>query len=201
VPILAELAEVVATGRAGAKDGRSGPHVKGRLLFDGVYLQGAGVAVDHGVVAAAGVGLVAAEAPPPFGDSASPEAHLTVHPVAIQLEIVSRFVECRDGSALGGGRWGASAVKVGLWVGVNIGRVGDSSGVKVGGGATVPVGSTGVISARRCGPAQDTSLAPSAARNPFWRNFLLVSFPLMGPPTSLRAFPRRNSAALAPMIT
>jgi hypothetical protein len=67
---------------------------------------------------------------------------------------------------------GASAVRV------NVGRVGNPSGVKVGEGATV-VGLTGVISARRCGPAQDTSPAPSAARNPFWRNFLLVSFRLM----------------------
>jgi hypothetical protein len=68
---------------------------------------------------------------------------------------------------------------VGLWVGVNVGRVGNLSGVKVGGGVTVSVGLTGVISARRWGPAQDTSPAPSAARNPFWRNFLLVSFLLM----------------------
>ena len=68
-------------------------------------------------------------------------------------------------SAVGVG--GASAVRVGLGVGV---------GIKVSGGVTVSVGSTGVISARRWGPAQDTSPAPSAARNPFWRNFLLVSF-------------------------
>ena len=80
-------------------------------------------------------------------------------------------------SAVGVG--GASAVRVGLWVGVNVGRVGNLSGVKVGEGATVSVGLTGVISARRCGPAQDTNPAPSAARTPFWRNFLLVSFPFM----------------------
>jgi len=49
-------------------------------------------------------------------------------------------------------------------------------GVKVGRGITVSVGLTSVISAKRCGPAQDTSPAPSAARNPFWRNLLLVSF-------------------------
>ena len=80
-------------------------------------------------------------------------------------------------SAVGVGR--ASAVRVGLLVGVNVGRIGNLSGVKVGGCGTVSVGLTGVISTRRCGPAQDTSPAPSAVRNPFWRNSLLVSFPLM----------------------
>jgi hypothetical protein len=35
VPVLAELAAVVATGRSGAKDGRSGTKVKGRLLSMG----------------------------------------------------------------------------------------------------------------------------------------------------------------------
>jgi hypothetical protein len=71
-------------------------------------------------------------------------------------------------SAVGVG--GGSAVSVGLCVGVK---------VKVGGDVTVSVGWSGVISARRCGPAQETSPAPSAARNPFWRNFLRVSFLLV----------------------
>jgi hypothetical protein len=39
--------------------------------------------VDHGIVAASDVDLVAAKASPPFGDDASPEAHLAVHLVAI----------------------------------------------------------------------------------------------------------------------
>jgi len=41
------------------------------------------------------------------------------------------------------------------------------------------VNSTGVISAVRCGPVQDIVPAPNAARNPVWRNALLVSFPLI----------------------
>jgi hypothetical protein len=85
VPVLAKLAAVVATGRAGAKDGRSGPKVKGRLFFDGVYLQGAGVGVDQGVVAAADVDLVPAKALLLFRDNTSPPAHLTLHLIAIQL--------------------------------------------------------------------------------------------------------------------
>jgi len=115
VPVMAELAAVVATGRAGAKDGRSGPKVKGRLLFDGVYLQGVGMGVDHGVVAAADVDLVAAKAPLPFGDSAPPEAHLTLHPVALQLEVISCFVEFGDGGAFGGGRGGCFRGQGGLF--------------------------------------------------------------------------------------
>jgi hypothetical protein len=111
---VAELAAVVATGRARAKDGRSGPKVKGRLLFDGVYLQGAGMGVNHGVVAAADVDLVAAKAPPPFGDDAFPEAHLALHLVVIQLEVISRFVEFGDGGAFAVDVGGASAVRVSL---------------------------------------------------------------------------------------
>ena len=63
---MAELAAVVATGRTSAKDGRSGQHVKGRLLFDGVYLQSTGATIYQGVVAAAYVNLVAAESLPPL---------------------------------------------------------------------------------------------------------------------------------------
>ena len=66
-----------------------------------------------------------------------------------------------------------------LSIGVNVGRVGNPSRVRVGEGTTVSVGLTGVISTRRCGPVQDTSPAPSAARTPFWRNFLLLSFPFI----------------------
>jgi hypothetical protein len=47
-----ELTAVTATPHAGAEDGRSGQHVRGRLLFDGVYLQSTGAAVDQSVVAA-----------------------------------------------------------------------------------------------------------------------------------------------------
>jgi hypothetical protein len=93
VPVLAELAAVVATGSAGAEDGLSRQHVKGWLLFDRVDLQSAWAAVDHGVVASADVDLVAAETPAALGYCASPEAHLALHPAALQLEIVSGFVE------------------------------------------------------------------------------------------------------------
>ena len=41
------------------------------------------------------------------------------------------------------------------------------------------VNSTGVISTVRCGPVQDIVPAPNAARNPVWRNALLLSFPLI----------------------
>jgi hypothetical protein len=59
---------------------------------------------------------------------------------------------------------GASAARVGLWV-----------GVRVGGGTAVAVGSAGAMSARRCTPAQEASPAPSAATSPWRRNCLLVS--------------------------
>ena len=100
MPILAELAAVVAAGRAGAQDGPPGQHVIGWFLLDRVYLQGAGTAVDHSVVATADVKLVAAEASSSVGDGAPPEAHLALHPVAIQLEVESRLVELGDGSGL-----------------------------------------------------------------------------------------------------
>ena len=103
---MAELAAVVATGRAGTEDGRSGPHVIRWLLLDGVYLQAAGTAIYQGVVAAADVDLVPAEATPPFGDAASPPAHLTLHPVVVEWEIISSFVEFGDGGARGFGRGG-----------------------------------------------------------------------------------------------
>jgi hypothetical protein len=38
MPVLAELAAVVAAGGAGAENGGSGPEMKGGFLFDGVYL-------------------------------------------------------------------------------------------------------------------------------------------------------------------
>jgi len=100
MPILAELAAVVATGRAGAQDGSPGQHVVGGLLLDRVYLQGTGTAIDHGVVATTDVDLVAAEASSSLGDGAPPEAYLALHPVAIQLEVESRLVELGDGSGL-----------------------------------------------------------------------------------------------------
>jgi len=100
MPILAKLAAVVAAGRAGAQDGPPGQHVIGGFLLDRVYLQGAGTAVDDGVIATADVDLVAAEASSSVGDGAPPKAHLALHPVAIQLEVESRLVELGDGSGL-----------------------------------------------------------------------------------------------------
>lgn len=43
----------------------------------------------------------------------------------------------------------------------------------------VAVGLAGVSSSRRCGPLQETSPAPSAPSNPFWRNSLLVTLALV----------------------
>lgn len=54
-----ELIAVTTTRRAGAEDGQCGPHVRGRLLFDGAYLQSTGAAVDQGIVAAALLWLAA----------------------------------------------------------------------------------------------------------------------------------------------
>jgi len=69
----------------------------------GVYLQGTGAAVDEGVVAAIEVHLVAAKAPPSFWDSTPAEAHLALHRVAVELEVIQRFVESfGDGRARDG---------------------------------------------------------------------------------------------------
>jgi hypothetical protein len=103
VPVLAELAAVVAAGCAGAKDGSPGDHVKGRLFLNGIYLQCAGVAVDEGVVDAAGVDLVAAESSFSLRDGAVAKAHLALDASAIEPDIMKGLMQAGWGGSLRGG--------------------------------------------------------------------------------------------------
>jgi hypothetical protein len=56
------------------------------------------MAVDQGVVHAANVDLVPAEASLALRNDASPEAHLTLHSVVVKLNIMSRGMKSSVGT-------------------------------------------------------------------------------------------------------
>jgi hypothetical protein len=83
MPVLTELAAVVAACSACAEYGGTRPHVEVGFLLDGIDLKGTGPGVDEGVVTAIDVNLVATKPTISFCDNAATEANLTLYPVPI----------------------------------------------------------------------------------------------------------------------
>ena len=93
LPVLAELAAVVATGRGGAKNGGAGQHVEGWLLLDGISLQRARQPVGQGVAPASNVLDVGAEPQAVRGDDTPSEADLALGLALRQGAVEAHLVE------------------------------------------------------------------------------------------------------------